>query len=103
MSFPKVVHCKRDKYTVYIGRGSKWGNNYSHKNGTLAKVKVATVEEALERYEADFLKDDFLIRSLNELREEDILGCFCKFKGDELCHGDIIVKLWRRFVKGEQV
>ena len=24
----KVVHCKREKYDVYIGRGSKWGNPF---------------------------------------------------------------------------
>lgn len=23
---PRVVHCKREKYDVYIGRPSKWGN-----------------------------------------------------------------------------
>lgn len=25
-----VVHCKREPYDVYIGRGSKWGNPFSH-------------------------------------------------------------------------
>lgn len=24
----KVVHCKKEKYDVYIGRGSKWGNPF---------------------------------------------------------------------------
>ena len=24
----KVVHCKKEKYDVYIGRPSKWGNPY---------------------------------------------------------------------------
>lgn len=24
----KVVHCKKEKYDVYIGRPSKWGNPF---------------------------------------------------------------------------
>ena len=24
-----VVHCKHEKYDVYIGRGSKWGNPFT--------------------------------------------------------------------------
>ena len=24
----KVVHCKKDRHDVYIGRGSKWGNPF---------------------------------------------------------------------------
>lgn len=24
----RVVHCKREPYDVYIGRGSKWGNPF---------------------------------------------------------------------------
>jgi len=26
----RVVHCKREPYDVYIGRGSKWGNPFTH-------------------------------------------------------------------------
>lgn len=29
-------------YDIYIGRGSKWGNPFSHMDGTTAKFKVLT-------------------------------------------------------------
>lgn len=29
----KIVHCKKDKYDIYIGRPSIWGNPFSHKEG----------------------------------------------------------------------
>lgn len=39
-----------DKDVLYIGRGSKWGNQYSHKEGTKALYKVATRAEAIQKY-----------------------------------------------------
>ena len=36
----KIVHCKKEEYEVYIGRPTKWGNPYSHKDNTIAKYKV---------------------------------------------------------------
>jgi hypothetical protein len=40
-----VVHCKKARYDVYIGRPSPWGNPFSHKQGTLAQFQVASREE----------------------------------------------------------
>lgn len=40
--FPtRVVNCRRAPYDVYIGRGSKWGNPWTHLPlaGTLAEVE----------------------------------------------------------------
>ena len=36
----RVVHCKKEPYDVYIGRPSKWGNPYSHKDNTKAQFKL---------------------------------------------------------------
>jgi hypothetical protein len=38
----RVVHCKKEKYNVYIGRPSKWGNPFTHwpDGTTLAKHVV---------------------------------------------------------------
>ena len=36
---------------VYIGRGSIYGNPYSHLENTKATFKVATREEAVKKYE----------------------------------------------------
>jgi hypothetical protein len=54
-----VVHCMRDDYDVYIGRGKdphtrewgEWGNSFSHRESASAMVtKANSVEEAIERY-----------------------------------------------------
>lgn len=85
----KIVNCKYDSYDVYIGRPSKWGNPYSHKNGTLAKYKTATREEAIQKYKEWILTQPDLMAALPELKGK-ILGCWCR---PMLCHGDILVEL----------
>ena len=85
---PRVVHCKKEEFDVYIGRGSKWGNPYSHREGTLAQFVVSDRAEAIAKYEDYLLSSDDLMKSLNELRGKT-LGCWCKPKS---CHGDILLK-----------
>lgn len=85
----KVVHCKKDKFDVYIGRPSKWGNPYSYKDGTLSEFKVDTREESIKKYEEYLLSNDDLMKCLPELKYKT-LGCWCKPK--KSCHGDIIKK-----------
>lgn len=84
-----VVHCKKDKYDVYCARPSKWGNPFSHLDGTLAKYKVATRKEAVEKYRT-YLFESGLINDIEELRGK-VLGCWCK--PDKLCHADILAEL----------
>lgn len=87
-----VVNKYKEPFDVYIGRGSVWGNDYSHLPETKASHKVDTRDEAVECYR-DQLWDSIcsgkitidMLKSLNGKR----LGCFCKPKS---CHGDIIVK-----------
>lgn len=83
-----VVHCKKSKYDVYIGRPSIWGNPYSHKDGTMAEFKVANRQEAIEKFEEYLLKNQELMDKLPELKGKT-LGCWCKPKS---CHGDILKK-----------
>lgn len=45
-----VVHCKRDKYDLYGGRPSIWGNPFSHLDNTLAAFKVVNRAEAIKRH-----------------------------------------------------
>lgn len=52
-----IVHCKRDKYDVYIGRPSEWGNSY-------IIGKDGTRQEVIEKPEL----------------EGKILGCWCNPK-----------------------
>lgn len=86
---PVVVHCKRDPYDVYIGRPSKWGNPFSHKDGTLAQYRVNTREEAITRYEEWLLSQPELVSALPELAGKT-LGCWC---APDPCHGDVLVRL----------
>ncbi|MGK7635302.1 DUF4326 domain-containing protein, partial [Salmonella enterica] len=64
----KIVHLKKEPYDVYIGRPSKWGNPYSHKEDTLAEFKVKNRAEALEKYEKYLLENETLFNSLIELQ-----------------------------------
>ena len=89
----KVVHCKKDKYDIYIARGSKWGNPYTHikDKKTLAKYIVNSREEAISSYR-DYItigEGKHLLKDLPELKGKT-LGCFCSPKP---CHGDILIEL----------
>jgi len=78
----KVVHCKKRKFDVYIGRPSKWGNPFFiGKDGSRQAV--------IDKYEKYILSRPDLLADLHELRGKT-LGCWCKPK---LCHGDVLAKL----------
>ncbi len=85
----KVVHCKKEPYDIYIGRPSKWGNPFSHKEGTQAVYKTATREEAIQRYVEWLYKQDALLKEIPNLKGK-VLGCWCKPKP---CHGDVLARL----------
>jgi len=75
----KVVHCKKEPYDVYIGRGSKWGNPFViGKDGDRLEV--------MDKYEMYIMYNDDLIFALPELVGMT-LGCYC---APLPCHGDIL-------------
>lgn len=76
-----VVHCKKSKYDIYIGRPSKWGNPYEI-------GKDGTREEVIAKYEQYLLSSPHLLNSLHELHGK-ILGCWC---APLPCHGEILIK-----------
>ena len=78
----KVVHCKKEKYDVYIGRPSKWGNPFEI-------GKDGTRKEVIEKYRKYVLSNKELMNSLHEL-EGKTLGCWCK---PLACHGDVLLEL----------
>lgn len=88
---PTVVHFKKHPYDVYIGRGSKWGNPYTHISDrkTKADFIVATREEAISKYKEYILSRPDLMADLYELKGK-VLGCWCKPKS---CHGDVLAEL----------
>lgn len=85
----KVVHCKKEKYDVYIGRPSIWGNPFSHRNGTKAEYIVETREQAVDMYKEWIKNKPELIEKLPELKDK-VLGCWCK---PLACHGDVLLEL----------
>jgi Domain of unknown function (DUF4326) len=90
----RVVHCKHERYDVYIGRPSKWGNPFTHiqDRKTKAEFIVATREEAIAKYREWILTQPALLNDLHEL-DGKILGCWCK---PQSCHGDVLVELIRK-------
>lgn len=79
MSHPLVVHCKKEKYDIYCGRWSKWGNRYIiGKDGN--RKEVITKFKKYQLHE--------LLPFINELKGK-ILGCWCAPKD---CHCDILAE-----------
>lgn len=81
-----VVHCKKAKFDVYIGRPSKWGNPF-------VIGKDGSREEVIRKYEEWIRKNPKLLRELGELKGK-VLGCWCSPLS---CHGEVLVKLVQEF------
>ena len=88
-----VVHCKRERFDVYIGRPSKWGNPFTHlaDRKTRAEFVVSSREEAVASYAKWITSQPDLLAALHELKGK-VLGCWCAPKP---CHGDVLVELAR--------
>lgn len=79
----KRVHYQKEPFDVYIGRPSKWGNPFPIR-------KDRTREQAVALFEKWIRKKPELLANIKEL-EGKTLGCHCD--KDQLCHGDILIKL----------
>lgn len=84
----KVVHCKKEKYDVYIGRPSIFGNPF-----TIGKD--GTREEVILKYKTYFYKKLMDMKFWNAIQElkGKILGCWCS---PNACHGDTIKEYLER-------
>ena len=88
----RVVNIRTEPADVYIGRGSPWGNPYTHvwSPGHDLHVRiVGSREEAIEKYEEYLRANPYLMAQLPYLRGRT-LGCYCK---PQACHGDVLIKL----------
>ncbi|MCA9428195.1 MAG: DUF4326 domain-containing protein [Candidatus Omnitrophica bacterium] len=84
---PFVVHCRRAKCDVYVGRPSKWGNPF--------KIGLdGTREEVIHKYRTWLLEErpDLVAAAKEELKDK-ILGCWCAPKP---CHGDVLSEIANR-------
>lgn len=77
-----VAHCKRDKYDVYIGRPSKWGNPF------IVGID-GTREEVISKYRVWLCAQPHLLAALHELKGK-VLACWC---APLACHGDVLAEL----------
>ena len=83
----KVVHCKREFYDVYIGRGAGgeptfWGNPF-------IIGKDGTREEVIAKYRTYVMGSEEHMARIGELTGK-ILACWCS---PAPCHGDVLVDL----------
>lgn len=77
-----VAHHKRDRFDVYVGRPSKWGNPYTiGPDGDRAEV--------IAKYERWLMTQPELLATIGELRGK-VLGCWC---APQACHADVLVRL----------
>ena len=94
---PKVYnkyHNNAPAGAVYVGRPTKWGNPFSHQDGTLAHLKVKSREEAVSKFrEMLCQKDTFWSVKRHEikleLRGKDLV-CWCAPKE---CHADVLLEI----------
>lgn len=82
MSHPLVVHCKKSKYDIYIGRPSKWGNPYEI-------GKDGNRKEVIQKYRKYLLSNEQLMNDIHELKGK-VLGCWCS---PQECHGDVLAEI----------
>lgn len=77
---------------VYIGRGSRWGNQWSHRPDTKASFLVETRERAVEQYRrwlwTEVRAERITLSDLASLRGKTLV-CYC---APLLCHGDVLAR-----------
>lgn len=77
-----VVHCKKTKYDIFVGRPSIWGNPY-------VIGKDGNREEVIAKYREYLMKDSFLLSRIKELKGK-VLGCYCS---PLPCHAEILAEI----------
>ena len=80
---PRVVHCKRENFDVYIGRPSKWGNPFRLATNEPRELAVAKYRDWL------MSKPELVAAAKRELRGK-VLGCWC---APRACHGDVLLEV----------
>jgi len=84
----RVVHCKRERYDIYAGRPSKWGNPF--------RVVTGDRVSPLEKYQVWIMRQPHLLEAISELRGK-VIACWCKppagFCGRLMCHAQILAGL----------
>ena len=78
-----------EPYDVLITRTTIFGNPYSHKEGTLAKYKVNSKRESVEKFREYFKNNKELQESCKILKGRRIA---CQCPAGSYCHGDVYIE-----------
>lgn len=78
----RVVHCKKEPFDVYIGRGGPWGNPF-------VIGKDGDREHVIKNFEGWFRARPGAMAKVGTLKGK-VLGCWCAPK---FCHGDVLARL----------
>jgi len=108
----KIVDKRTTQFTHYIGRGSAFGNPFTHLplGATKALIQVAAIQDSVmlcrQWARGDRQFDNFippvrrtrLLEAVRKLPADAVLGCYgCK----PVCHGDVIIELWNEMYGGK--
>ena len=81
-----VVNCHttmRENYDIYVGRGSKWGNQF-------VIGKDGTREQVIAEYRAWIATQPALIDAARTELKGKVLGCWCALLA---CHADVLAEI----------
>ena len=85
---------------IYIGRGSKWGNIFTHLVNIPNTVHVNSRDEAVDKHlqklEQDILDEKISLEELAALHNKDLV-CFC---APLRCHGNNL-EMWAKIAFDE--
>ncbi len=91
----RVVNLRKEKYTVYIGRGSIFGNPFKIEVVGSRSKAISLYENYVRKQISEIVSEtgrSKLPKSIYDLPQNTVLGCYCKPLD---CHGDIIIKIWK--------
>ena len=96
-----LKYSNRDPDYVYIGRGSRYGNPFTHRPSLYRDVVyVESREDAVQAYRLWLTDDTVEVPGWRKPTREEVrslrgrkLICFCK---PEACHGDVLAELAER-------
>jgi Domain of unknown function (DUF4326) len=72
----------------YIGRGTKWGNNYREGDTNEEGTRPLTRKQAVKMFRV-YQLPMYTKQELEELRGKNLV-CFCELT--DICHGDILLR-----------
>jgi len=76
--------------TIYVGRGSKWGNPYKLFQKGALNIPLLR-EEVKYHYRLDIELSDHKIAVVKKELKGKNLACYCKL--DQPCHADILLDI----------